>query len=223
AALASVVVLAIAVASYVIDSRAPPAHVAAPRTAPALQTTTPTTPAIGSATQQPVATAPLLAGAAPPSQLDAIQSKLEAAPRASSRSISPVRRPAVRTVPAPKASEPNDADAGSTKAANDAWRTPAGTQAKEKTAALAPTAVAPPTPSKAAARATALITLAISPWGEVFVDGVSTAVSPPISELELTPGSHRIEIRNGEFKPYLETFQLEANQTVRIRHKFAQR
>ncbi len=74
--------------------------------------------------------------------------------------------------------------------------------------------------SKAASAPTALITLAISPWGEVVVDGKSLGVSPPLSELELPPGHHRIEIRNGSFKPYLETFELEPNQTVRIKYKF---
>ena len=64
---------------------------------------------------------------------------------------------------------------------------------------------------------------AISPWGEIFVDGKSVGVTPPLSELELAPGHHRIEIRNGSFKPYLETYALEANQTVRIKYKFKER
>ena len=70
---------------------------------------------------------------------------------------------------------------------------------------------------------TALVTFAISPWGEIFLDGKSVGVSPPLSELELAPGHHRIEIRNGSFKPYLETYELEANQTVRIKYKFKER
>ena len=73
---------------------------------------------------------------------------------------------------------------------------------------------------KAATGPTALITLAVSPWGEVVVDGKSVGVTPPLSELELAPGHHRIEIRNSGFKPYLETFELEPNQTVRIKYKF---
>jgi hypothetical protein len=44
-----------------------------------------------------------------------------------------------------------------------------------------------------------------------------------MTELELTPGAHRIEIRNVDFKPYLETLELEANQTIRIKHKFYNR
>ena len=70
---------------------------------------------------------------------------------------------------------------------------------------------------------TALVMFAISPWGEIFLDGKSAGVSPPLAELELAPGHHRIEIRNGSFKPYLETFELEANQTVRIKYKFKER
>ena len=45
---------------------------------------------------------------------------------------------------------------------------------------------APPRPDTAA---TALVQLAISPWGEVFVDGKSAGVSPPMAELELSPAS----------------------------------
>jgi class 3 adenylate cyclase len=76
------------------------------------------------------------------------------------------------------------------------------------------------TSAKAAAGPTALIMLAVSPWGEVVVDGKPVGVTPPLSELELAPGRYRIEIRNGSFKPYLETFQLEPNQTIRIKYKF---
>jgi hypothetical protein len=38
--------------------------------------------------------------------------------------------------------------------------------------------------------------------------------------LELAPGKYQIEIRNGSFKPYLETLELESNETIRIKHKF---
>ncbi len=80
-----------------------------------------------------------------------------------------------------------------------------------------------PVTPKAPPGPTALVMFAISPWGEIFLDGKSAGVSPPLSELELAPGHHRIEIRNGSFKPYLETFELEANQTVRIKYKFKER
>jgi class 3 adenylate cyclase len=70
--------------------------------------------------------------------------------------------------------------------------------------------------------ATALVQLAISPWGEIFVNGRNAGVSPPMTELELRPGKYRIEVRNGEFKPYQDDVQLGSNQTIRIKHKFIQ-
>jgi hypothetical protein len=73
---------------------------------------------------------------------------------------------------------------------------------------------------RATAGPTALVILAIGPWGEVLVDGQSVGVSPPLAELELAPGKYQIEIRNGSFKPYLETLELESNETIRIKHKF---
>jgi len=87
-----------------------------------------------------------------------------------------------------------------------------------------PAPQAAPTPAPSVSRPpagpTALVMLAISPWGEVLVDGKSMGVSPPTTELELAPGSYRIEIRNGSFKPYQEIYELEANQTVKIKYKF---
>ena len=68
----------------------------------------------------------------------------------------------------------------------------------------------------------ALVQLAISPWGEVFVNGKPAGVSPPMAELELRPGKYRIEVRNGVFKPYQEDVELGSNQTIRIKHKFTQ-
>jgi class 3 adenylate cyclase len=76
--------------------------------------------------------------------------------------------------------------------------------------------------SRAARGPSALVVLAVSPWGEVYVDGKSAGVSPPMSELELTPGKHRIEIRNGGFRPYEAELDLGPNETLRLKHKFVQ-
>jgi len=80
---------------------------------------------------------------------------------------------------------------------------------------------APPAP-KPKVGPVALVLLAISPWGEVLVNGKPAGVSPPMSELELKPGKYRIEVRNGAFKPYEEDVELASNQTIRIKHKFTQ-
>ena len=88
--------------------------------------------------------------------------------------------------------------------------------------APAPAPVAPPASAPAKKAATALVLLAISPWGEVLVDGKSMGVSPPLTELELPQGKHRIVVRNAGFKPFDEVIELGSNQTMRIKHKFAQ-
>jgi serine/threonine-protein kinase len=62
--------------------------------------------------------------------------------------------------------------------------------------------------------------LAISPWGEVRVDGKNVGVSPPMTGFKLSPGKHRVEIRNGGFPPFQQQIDVVAGQTVRIKHKF---
>ena len=121
-----------------------------------------------------------------------------------------------------------------------AQATPAAVESKPATQAAASTpkptqdgsawpvaapAIQLPAPPAAAAKKgpTALVLLAISPWGEVFVDGKSMGVSPPLTELELPQGKHRIVVRNSDFKPFDEEIDLGSNQTLRIKHKFARR
>ncbi|MEQ1880007.1 MAG: adenylate/guanylate cyclase domain-containing protein [Burkholderiales bacterium] len=65
-----------------------------------------------------------------------------------------------------------------------------------------------------------LITLAISPWGEVFVDGKRVGVSPPVNEVEVAPGARRVEIKNGKFPAFAQTVDVKVDQKVRIKHKF---
>ena len=81
---------------------------------------------------------------------------------------------------------------------------------------------APPEPVRPAGP-TGVVSLAISPWGEVYVDGKRVGVSPPLTELELPKGRHRIQIRNGSFRPFEDDLELGSNETVRIKHKFMQR
>jgi serine/threonine-protein kinase len=71
-----------------------------------------------------------------------------------------------------------------------------------------------------AAKTLVRVSLAVSPWGEVYVDGKKKGVSPPLTELRLTPGRHAIEIRNSTFAPYAETVDVEAKGSIKIRHKF---
>jgi serine/threonine-protein kinase len=107
---------------------------------------------------------------------------------------------------------------------------PAAAPSKPATApAVAPSkpATAPAaTPSKpatspaAVAQAKVTVSFAISPWGEIFVDGKSVGVSPPLTSLQLEAGEHQVEVRNQAFAPYRDTVSLNPGQSLKIRHKF---
>jgi hypothetical protein len=83
--------------------------------------------------------------------------------------------------------------------------------------ALATTADTTPA---AAATANATLSLAITPWGEVFVDGKQVGISPPLTRLELPPGKHNIEIRNGTFAAHHVKVNLDSDESVKIKHIF---
>ena len=95
----------------------------------------------------------------------------------------------------------------------------------ERVAASQPAAVPKPARSAterapAAARPMARVALAVTPWGEVYVDGKRRGITPPMTEIQLTPGTHAIEIRNTTFQPYRRTVDLGAGGRVKIKHKF---
>ena len=68
--------------------------------------------------------------------------------------------------------------------------------------------------------APARVSLAVTPWGEIYLDGRMQGVSPPLTELEVAPGTHEIEIRNTTFPPYRQTFKVNAGGVIKIKHKF---
>ena len=80
--------------------------------------------------------------------------------------------------------------------------------------------VAPRTPEVAVASTPATVSFAVSPWGEVHVDGKMHGVSPPLQELELAPGRHRIEVRNSASQPHVVTVNAKSGERIRIKHKF---
>ena len=65
------------------------------------------------------------------------------------------------------------------------------------------------------------VSLAVVPWGEIYLNGRMQGVSPPLTELEVVPGTHEIEIRNTTFPPYSQTFQVNAKGVIKIKHKFS--
>jgi len=116
---------------------------------------------------------------------------------------------------APAPSEPPRQDAASAKAA----ATPAGAAARQSSAKGAS---AKPEARKAEAPGAApgTLNLAVVPWGEVYVNGKSRGVSPPMKNLKLPPGKYKIEIRNTNFAPRVEVVQVKSREEVAIRHLF---
>lgn len=64
------------------------------------------------------------------------------------------------------------------------------------------------------------VALAVSPWGEVVVNGASKGVSPPLTRLVLPPGVHAVEIRNGAAPPMKTRVEVKPGQTVALQHRF---
>ena len=83
-----------------------------------------------------------------------------------------------------------------------------------KLAEAAPAAAALP------ASHTGSIALAINPWGEVYLDGKKMGVSPPLKELQVTPGKHTVEIKNTSFASHTETLEVKLNDRLKIKHEF---
>jgi hypothetical protein len=68
--------------------------------------------------------------------------------------------------------------------------------------------------------ATGTVRIAVSPWGNVEVDGAASGAAPPLTQLTLAEGRHQIVVRNGDFAPFVATINVVAGQTTSIRHKF---
>jgi hypothetical protein len=75
-------------------------------------------------------------------------------------------------------------------------------------------------PAPAVAKPNGTLKIAISPWGQVEVDGVAAGTAPPLNEMTLPEGRHQIVIRNGDFPPLRTTITVTPGQPVTIKHKF---
>ena len=98
----------------------------------------------------------------------------------------------------------------------------AATAPKPAAKPAGPTRIEPVTVAKVAPAGAAMgrVQLAILPWGEIFVDGKSRGVSPPLKTLELSAGNHTIEVRNANFPPHVEKVVVRAGEHVPVRHRF---
>jgi len=124
---------------------------------------------------------------------------------AKTRALAPVSAAQVGTVPAPAVVAPGGA-------------------AKVETAAPAATAeekrLVASVDKKPAGRPKGKLEIAITPWGNVYVDGVKRGVSPPLATIDVPAGKHTIVVRNPSSPPHVEQIVVKGGETVKIRHKF---
>jgi serine/threonine-protein kinase len=176
-------------------------------------------PPVAEATQEPVAAPTPVAArpAAPPPVAEKAQEPV-AAP-------TPVAPPPVaEATPAPVAAPPPVAEAAPEPVAAPVPE-PVAPQplapepsppARAQTAKVAePAKVVEPQPG-----ATAQLVVAVSPRGEIYIDGKHHGTTPPITKVDLEPGMRQIEIRSGSRKPYLTYMVVQPGDVRRIRHDF---
>ena len=65
-----------------------------------------------------------------------------------------------------------------------------------------------------------VVRLAVSPWGQVEVDGSAVGTAPPLTEITMTEGKHQITIRNADFPPYSASVTVTPGQPLTVKHKF---
>jgi serine/threonine-protein kinase len=141
-----------------------------------------------------LAPAPLATAAAAPVASSSVPSAASAAPAATAPT--PAAAPAA---PRPRAAAP----------AKPTTAPVTATASTTSTAAAAPAAVA-----------TGTLQLAISPWGEVEIDGRAVGLAPPLNRLTLSAGAHQVVVRNADFPPFTTTVQVEADAVAVVRHRF---
>jgi len=74
-----------------------------------------------------------------------------------------------------------------------------------------------PVPTAAAA---ATVTIAVSPWAQIDVDGNNVGTTPPLARLTLPEGRHTITLRNDDYPAHSLTVTLSPGQVFNLKHRF---
>ena len=67
------------------------------------------------------------------------------------------------------------------------------------------------------------VRLRVSPWAYVQVDGKRWGVTPALTQLKLSPGSHTVELSNPGFEVFRKVVRLPQDAPVLISHDFEAR
>ena len=69
--------------------------------------------------------------------------------------------------------------------------------------------------------APAVLAFEIAPRGEIYIDGVHKGTTPPLTRIEIAPGPHGVEVRNGRFPPLTLEVNPGPAEELTIAHTFA--
>ncbi len=180
--------------------------------------------AVAPAPAPPVAAtpAPVAAAAAPavetPATAADTAAQLPAAAAATEAPAPALQAAAPASPPATVAAAPTAA--GPATPAKAVAATPKETPREKRQREAREREVKPATTTAAAPLPTGLVRIAVSPWGEVEVDGRPVGTSPPINELSLPEGRHQIVIRNTDFPALTTTVIVTPGQPFSLKHKF---
>ena len=134
----------------------------------------------------------------------------------------PTPTPAPAAAPASVAAAPVETVAAAASAAAPRVATPAAAKVAAVVAKPSPKESRPAReaqPAKASG-GSGSVRIAVSPWGNVEVNGTPVGTTPPLNELTLPEGKHQIVIRNADFPPYSATISVAPGQAVNLKHKF---
>ena len=177
------------------------------------------------ATAAPAASAPVpvRAAAVAPSAVviaSAAAAAEEAAAAASAAAATSVPASAAMALDTGAGTVPVAASAPTDAAAKNAELTVVSkTEAARRRKAMAMASVTGGVPMSAVL-AEGVVQLAVSPWGQVEVDGKTMGTSPPLTRLTLSAGNHTITVRNTDFPAYTTTVAVDGESPVTLRHRF---
>ena len=122
------------------------------------------------------------------------------------------------TLVSPEKTPPSEVAAEPAPAAAPAAAESIAPQEAAATDASEPTAT--PATTKALIPDSAIVDLAIAPWGKVYIDGKARGASPPLREVRLKEGRHKVEVRNEGFPDHVVVVYAKAGDRIKIKHKF---
>jgi hypothetical protein len=64
------------------------------------------------------------------------------------------------------------------------------------------------------------VRLAVQPWGEIYINGKSKGVSPPLKTISLAPGTYQVKIVNGSLPVWSGSLTVQPGEPATIAHDF---